>query len=379
MKEQRLSYQLGVVVVSALCGWLVGCSDVGDSSAIPVTPDAGDATMSMEDGALSDDAGESSSEATPPGASSDDAQDTSTTSSEDSGSNQQAMPEGSTGPDVGPTDVPDTGATAGEAAAPDVFVEGAADTGVDATMSESGPDAGGTDASDAAEDVVADTSEHEAESGTDGGSGVPCTAAGQTNCVKCDQSIAGNNVCTPTEALVVERDIAKGFISGSRPDMTTSCYECLASAGCFDDTMGDTGNECGDLTGTVGGGAQATETKTEACLNTLACVLGAPSQGGYTFPGGYASCADSPLSGIANCYCGPAFPTTVLCGSASGATVNGVCEQVMLDGFGDTTATSSSTIIQVITTPTSGSGMADALMKCAGTNATTPACPMCYQ
>jgi hypothetical protein len=204
--------------------------------------------------------------------------------------------------------------------------------------------------------------------------------------VPCDGNAAGGGVCTPTEQIIADWDILKGNVSGSQ-FTADSCYACLITAGCLDDTMGDSGQECTDLTGTVGGGAQAAESKSQACLNTLACDLGvpasalgsAPPEPATDFPGAGVSCANSPTDGIANCYCGPAFPTTVLCGAATGTTVNGVCEQVELDGLGDTTATSPSTIIGVFTTPTSGSGMANAILKCAGTNAETPACPVCFQ
>jgi hypothetical protein len=380
---------------------LVACgADVGDSSAIPGP--SGDATTM--DGAAPDDAQdaqdaqESGTEAadTQVGeASFDDTQDANPAPGEDGGMDQQVPPE--TSPpedaDAGPSPEPDSGQDAMPDVAPqDSGVDVGVDAGVDATMTgmDSGPDSQASDATDAAQSDSSDAapprdagSDGAPDVGSDTGSGgglVPCTTPGQTNCIHCDGNAMHGNVCTPTEALIVERDVAKGFISGNVPDMATSCYECLVTSACIDDDIGpDTGSECGDLTGTVGAGAQASETKAQACLNTLACVLGAPSQGGYAFPGGFVSCGNSPTDGIANCYCGSAFATTAACSGATGSTVNGVCETAMLDGFGFTTATAPSSVIGAITTKSSGSGMADAILKCAGTNSTTPACTMCFQ
>jgi hypothetical protein len=303
------------------------------------------------------------------------------------------MPESSTEPDVGMTAPPDTGSVTPpeESGPPDVFVEAPSgntgmDSGIDATVPESGTDGSSdvqtSEGGDSAGDVSADTGGDAADA-SDGSGLAPCTTQGQTGCVQCDMGTAGDGVCTPTEALIVERDIAKGLVTGhvlnTLTDPMPSCYECLAASACIDDNAGDNGNECGDLTGTVGAGAKASETKTQACLDTLACVLGGPAQDGYTFPGGYASCADSSTSGISNCYCGPAFPTTVLCAAASGTTVTGPCAAVVLDGLGDTTATAPSMVLASITVKTNASGMADNILKCAGTNTQTPACTMCFQ
>jgi hypothetical protein len=184
----------------------------------------------------------------------------------------------------------------------------------------------------------------------------------------------------------VARDIAKGFITSdmtTADNMNNSCYGCLFSASCLDDSTGDTGNECADLTGTVGNGPMASETKTQSCLYTLACILGAPSEGGYTFPGGSNSCGNMSTDGISNCYCGSNYTTTPACNGASGVSspaANGPCEQVELDGLGLTTATSGSTVLGALTVKTSGSGMANAILKCAGTNAGAGAsCTMCFQ
>ncbi len=372
---------LGLALAQSACS-----TDLGDSSAIPSFSDGGDDSTTAE-GSVSGDAQESS---TP---SSDGALESSTPTGADSGPDQQAMPESSTGPDVGMTAPPDTGVVTPqqEAGTPDVLVEAPSgntemDSGVDATLpdsaADSGSDAQAFDAGDAAE-TGSDAGDAGVEAGSDGSGLVPCTTQGQTGCVQCDMTAASDGVCTPTEALIVERDIAKGLVTGhalnALTDPMPSCYECLAASACIDDNAGDTDNECGDLTGTVSAGAKASETKTQACLDTLACVLGGPSQDGYTFPGGYASCANSSTSGISNCYCGSAFPTTVLCAAASGTTVTGPCAAVVLDGLGDTTATAPSMVLASITVKTNASGMADNILKCAGTNTKTPACMMCFQ
>jgi hypothetical protein len=199
----------------------------------------------------------------------------------------------------------------------------------------------------------------------------PCGACGP-NSVQCTGS--NNNVCTPSEALIVQRDISKGNLGGGQSTVT-SCYQCLVSAACINGTtFSIAGHECDDLSGTVGSGAQATEANAQACLNTLQCLLStncanAPFD---SFPTG-------PNDGIANCYCGPVFPTAIACTSATGATVNGACAQVEVDGLGDTTSAGGGTILQFFTVKTLPSGMANAILRCAGTNTARPACPQCYQ
>jgi hypothetical protein len=215
-------------------------------------------------------------------------------------------------------------------------------------------------------------------------SNAPCTGVNiPAGCTPCTGS--ANGVCTPSEALVVQRDIDKGLTGAN------TCYQCLLGSSCLDDTMGDSDNECGDLAGTVGAGAQGTESKQQACLNTLACILGipygdlspVPPEPSADFPGGDVSCGDLTSDGIANCYCGSNYTTTPNCSGASGVSatpVNGVCEQVELDGLGLTPSTSGSVVLSPFTVKTTASGMANGILKCAGTNAGAGAsCPVCFQ
>jgi hypothetical protein len=238
---------------------------------------------------------------------------------------------------------------------------------------------------DATPDVVADattvedggdgspgTPEGSAPDGGDSGAPpVPCTTQGQTDCVQCFATAAGDGVCTGTEALIVDRDIAKGNLVGGQlsMDTTVSCYACLASA-----LIITSPKQCESLTGNVGSGAQAAETKTKACLNTLSCILGLADA---TF----ASCANDPPpgDGLSNCYCGSAFPSIASCSGAAGTAVNGACAGVILDGLGETTATPASMVLSTILTSSLATGRADAILKNAGANASSPACPQCYQ
>jgi hypothetical protein len=114
-------------------------------------------------------------------------------------------------------------------------------------------------------------------------------------------------------------------------------------------------------------------------LNTLSCVLGVTD-------GTYNSCANDPPpgDGISSCYCGSNYPSVAACQGGSGVSappVNGACEQVILDGLGDTTSTSGSTVVAQITTTSLGSGRADAILKAAGSNSSpgTGACELCFQ
>jgi hypothetical protein len=216
---------------------------------------------------------------------------------------------------------------------------------------------------------------------------VPCTGGvapnnTPTGCVPCDGNT--NGVCTSTEQIIANRDIAKGNTSSTNTFTTGSCYECLVTARCIDaQTTAKTGNDCEDLgtTALVGAGAQASETKLQACLNTLGCELPASTA---------SSCGNAPSSnvapaandGVSNCYCGLAYPTASACSAASGTAtppVNGACETVEVDGLGLIQSTSGTTVLGAYTVKTSGSGMANAILKCAGTNTGVPACPQCFQ
>jgi hypothetical protein len=385
---------LCLLVATTACG-----PDVGDSSAGPGLADGTIADVAGDDGPMlgvdagADVKGDGSDSGAGPGG--DSAQDAG--SQVDAGGDQAAQPETGVGmPDEGTVDaaMDQAEALGPEASTPDATMPDAtdadaagADSGGDATVDAGMADGntldtGSQDAQsvDAGSDASPDGGEGGKDAapseggGMDAGPLVPCTMPGQTNCVQCDGNSKHGNICTGTEALIVQRDIAKGFLMGHVPDPTSSCYECLVVSRCIDSDLPKMGVECEDLTGTVGAGAQATETKSQACLNTLACLL---STNCGNAP--ISAMAPSPNDGVGNCYCGVAFPTNSSCAGGAGADLNGACRDVELDGFGDTTSTSPAMVLSSFTTKTSGAGVANAILKCAGTNTGIPACPMCYQ
>jgi hypothetical protein len=171
---------------------------------------------------------------------------------------------------------------------------------------------------------------------------VPCTSAGQTGCIACSGNTGG--VCSPTEALLVQKDIAAGNAA------TTPCYSCVLNAGCIDDTaFGDHGIECGDLTGTFGSSGSASS---NLCLSTLQCIL-------------TTSCAASSVSG---CYCGSSVgPNCVSAPSPDGA-----CYTQEVTGLGLTT---NQDVLKNFTNFTLPSGMANQFAQCALSNG----CGACLQ
>lgn len=165
----------------------------------------------------------------------------------------------------------------------------------------------------------------------DAGPPVPCTTAGQTGCVPCSGNASG--LCSATEALLVQHDIAAGHAA------TTDCYSCLLNAGCIDDTQfSDTGHECDDLSGTFGSASSSSE-----CLSTVSCVLGS-------------SCASSDVS---ICYCGAANAGSA-CQTA--ASPNGACVAQEVTGLG---VSDNASVLKDYIDTTRPSGMANQLFACA--------------
>jgi hypothetical protein len=194
-------------------------------------------------------------------------------------------------------------------------------------------------------------------------------------------TVAPTGVCTGTEAIFVQWDIDNGLVTGNAPapylNNKGSCYECLVSHSCIDDDVNfDTGHECEDATGNVAGGAKMGETNVQACLDTLTCVLGNPAT--TSTP---TSCANTGAtgSGIANCYCGPAEPSVTSCNMASATDVNGTCSEVEVDGVGLPDTTAPSMVIPLLLNTANGSGKANEILNCAGTNLVTAKCGMCFQ
>ncbi|MGA7122265.1 MAG: hypothetical protein WBY94_19335, partial [Polyangiaceae bacterium] len=285
---------------------IVGCSDVGDSSAVPGQGGGGDdaaaGTPVGESGVPNQSSGEAASEAAPANAPDAGAPEVGSTVS-DSGGADSSHPDstvsatmdsgspGTTTPETGgpppvmesgspspqpEASVPDTGTTnpgtpdAGMDAGPATSDAGpqdaggldatVADTGVDAETPDTGtPDSGASDSGedtgtpDAGNDAGRDSGSDTGASTDSGGSPTPCTtapcAASGANSVHCAAS--ANGVCTATEALIVSYDIAYNG-QGPGENLTTSCYTCMVVNACIDGSgasgPGPTGNGSGDVT-----------------------------------------------------------------------------------------------------------------------------------
>jgi hypothetical protein len=211
------------------------------------------------------------------------------------------------------------------------------------------------------------------EAGTDASASItactqsPCGASGP-NSVLCDGNTGSNEpagVCSPTEAVFVDRDIAAGNLTATNQlkpyvpsTKTGSCYECLVFDDCIDDDIyGDTGKECGDVTAATLDG----EPGRQECLDTLACIFTSKCD-----------TADPPSS----CFCGTASGAACLGAGAA----NGPCLALEIDGLGigtcsttypspksctegDPTATS-----KAYSDQTRPAGNANAFMGCAYSN-----------
>jgi hypothetical protein len=182
----------------------------------------------------------------------------------------------------------------------------------------------------------------------------PCTAAGQSCCVPCAGS--ANGVCTPTEALLVARDIANGHAT-QMGDAQDGCYTCLFNGGCIDDvTFGDSGHECGDLPNIAfNAGAQAGTLEPLLCQQTLSCLLAPPS------------CASQAVSA---CYCGTAGVATACQGNPAPGPINGTCATQIAAGLGFPPSDGTD-ITKHLTDTTLPAGVADQIFQCALTNMCT--------
>lgn len=317
-----------------MLGWAIvcsGCTDLGDSSAVPGGPEASD-----------DAAGDSTAN---PGEAATSGQTTAVGDSE------------------GTTPIPDTGAAQGasdadgeaEDAGPySTPADGASDSGPDASVGGGGGNAGDAGASEAGIDsTVADASalDVESSSAVDTGAGdavvdgggqhvseagglVPCTVAGQTDCVECDGNATGmgsnGGLCEPAEAIFVQLDIDNGTVTAPGVDpfdpdnpsdpTKSGCYPCLYNNGCIDDTaFGDEGHECGDLpAGNFTAGDGTVGLYSTDCVAVLQCATGT-------------TCANS-TSGVENCYCGPGGGSPSNCPN-NGPATNGACKTAETNGF----------------------------------------------
>ncbi len=365
-----------LAVLAAMAAVTAGCSDVGDSSAVPQAdasaldaPLQGDAGGGGDDSSGDDSAGGDDSSTGDDSSSGDD---TTTPLGDDAnvgidmgvgdGEVDASVGDGTTADaeDAGASDAP-SGADAPEAAGDDAGADSSADTGAadtgtadtgaaDTGAKDSGAiDSGARDAEGA--DATIDSSAPEAggDATEAGGALVPCTTAGQTNCVKCDGW--SNGVCTATEAVLVQHDIDKHFVTGPgvesyTPGSPSPCYECLLTGGCLDDsTFGDMGNECGDslTVGTAGD-----------CITTLTCLV-------------HSGCA---VSAVSTCYCGTAGVATACQGNPAPGPINGACASEIAAGIGFP-ETDGTDITKNLTDKTRASGIGDQVMQCANSNGCT--------
>jgi hypothetical protein len=195
----------------------------------------------------------------------------------------------------------------------------------------------------AGQDAGPDAADASSEEAATTGSLVPCTTAGQTNCVKCQGNASG--LCSPTEAQIVQHDIAKGLATAAGPDRAASCYACMVANSCVDDTMfTDTGHECEDP---ISGTTTAAE-----CSATLSCIL-------------QSSCASA--GSVAMCYCGTLSSATC---KNNPAAVNGACDTQIATGLGFAT-TDGTDNANNLTNTTLASGRADQIILCAINNSCT--------
>jgi hypothetical protein len=180
---------------------------------------------------------------------------------------------------------------------------------------------------------------------------VPCTAVGQTHCVRCDGWASG--LCSQTEAAIVRYDIARHHVAAAGPEPAApgsayskeACYECLMHSGCLDDgpPASDRGHECSDIADANG---------TAQCAQTLQCILST-------------GCARTAVSA---CYCGDAGMATCLDGKANGACAKTIAAGLVLQ------TSEAARITQSFTDPSKASGMATQILQCAHANK----CASCF-
>lgn len=391
-------HAFGAVLVAVLaCG---ACSDIGDSSALPSSgnndgsPELG-ADASAQNTASGTDSS-SSIENPPQEISSGTAEGEPASSGSASGASSTGSPSNpsSTGTSSGNT-TPVVDAAAGTGAAesgasshPDatadamttVTMDGAMDSSTgtqavdspadtpdtqggansDATTVEASIDSAASDGT--ASDATTTDGSASPDSGHQGGSLGPCTSAGQTDCVQCEGN--GDGLCTPSEALFVQFDITQGVATAAGPDPMTSCYACLYNNGCIDDTVnGDTGYECGDLSGTFTNGSGSSVDAVSTCLTTLQCTL---TKG----------CGQT-NGGLTNCYCGAGGGTPSACASPSaGPNTNGACKTEDVAGFKDPADDSADIVGKDFTSATQPSGVANQMFACGQVGGH---CPQCLQ
>jgi hypothetical protein len=366
---RRSGWVLCLAAVSAAPALLAGCSDLGDSYALP-GDDAGSSSSSSLDAAMGsrgDARGVSdakradrSEPGSTPDATSGEGPDSSAGGGADS---SEATGLDSQAPEASPSSM-------------DSGIDGAQESGVDSTVgagsdahADTGPDSPAEVGADSPEDSQADVApdspedtgaDSPADTGQDGPPGLlPCTVAGQTDCVQCQGN--ATNLCSPTEAAFVQHDIDTHVATTAGPDPDNpnfpsmgSCYACLLAGGCIDDTtFSDVGHECEDdsppfsfLAGTT----------TAECQAVLSCILGSGN--------GISSCASAAVSG---CYCGTAAVSTACQGDPAAGPINGACATEIATGL-DFPVSDGTDNTKNLTDITKGAGRATQVFQCAQSN-----------
>jgi hypothetical protein len=331
------------VILAALIVGTAACSDTGDNSSTPQDGSA-DGTMG-DDGSVNFDSGggdtgsgldstmpvNDSSTPVDTGSSVDSAADTGSTDSSEGDSTLETGTPESGAPETGPQDAqPDVTA---DVSNPDT---GTSDTGTPDTGT---PDTGTPDTG------MPDTGTPEA--GNDAG-----IAALNAHCAKNN----GGAPCTATELLLIEKDTNPDG-SGKGGATAFSCYDCMETSGCIDDSVfnSDVNHECGDTS--ASGITMPTlhgDSATTACLNVVSCILA------------HSTCTDS--NGAGTCYCGTAVGSQCTMAGLP----NGPCLTEEEDGLDTTDPVTANTRF---TNTAYAGGMANTLFSCAGSNT----CTTCYQ
>jgi hypothetical protein len=134
----------------------------------------------------------------------------------------------------------------------------------------------------------------------------------------------------------------------------------MVNAGCLDDALlGDTGHECGDVTGNALAGSATGTSRTQLCLDTLDCIID-PAK----------LCASTD---VAICYCGTLGAGNG-CATAPAGAPNGLCLTQELNGLERLTSDPPSVVLPDFTSLTLGAGMANQLFNCAKANACDALC-----
>lgn len=375
----RLAALVFPCVVAGIAQVLVGCSDVGDSTALPgenpgastsAAPDANesfestDAASSAANGGSATSDGSTGSSATMSAA---DATIADATTDGNAGSEVDVFAQGdaTSAADSGVEETSGSNDAASDAAADSTVADAAsrdaeeADAREDAAPADSGAEIdaavdSGT-RSDAAPEDAAARDAGAADAAEAGHVLVPCTSAGQTDCVNC-LPYNSSGLCTATEAQFVQVDIDAGLVTAAGQDSAQGCYACLVNAGCLDDNeFGDMGHECGDAPGATTSDLPATFTNgsgvsvdsTSTCLATIDCIVST-------------GCGTAANGGLTNCYCGTEGGGPSACATATA--VNGECETQEVAGFSHTDP--NDIVNKDYTDTLEPSGMANQIFSC---------------